>query len=335
MEVNPLISVIIPVYNSGNYLEECLESVRLQTYQNLEILCINDGSVDNSVDILDKYEKNDKRFVIINQNNLGAGEARNTGFSAAKGEYISFVDSDDRVSLSLYKKFTDLPQKPDIYMFNACEYNKKTKNISPRYFFSVQEWKNHKDDRSVHSFDDNINPFHGNMSAVNKIFKKSFLNDLAKTKADRKLFPAGLIFEDQYFSLFSMMKAKSIMINPDPLYYYRSLNADSVTWNLADRVFDIFKIMDMIEGLLKDADCYEAYKYAFFQHKYQQYAHLFFKADFNSRKDFYNEMKKRLSIYKNEKLDPNICERLVLYGVYKNIMRLGADEFYEKYKDKV
>ena len=335
MEVNPLISVIIPVYNSGNYLEECLESVRLQTYQNLEILCINDGSVDNSVDILDKYEKNDKRFVIINQNNLGAGEARNAGFSVAKGGYISFVDSDDRVSLSLYKKFSNLPQKPDIYMFNACEYNKKTKNISPRYFFSVQEWKNHKDDRSVHSFDDNINPFHGNMSAVNKIFKKSFLNDLAKTKADKKLFPAGLIFEDQYFFFLTMMKAKSIMINPDPLYYYRSSNTDSVTQNPASGVFDIFKIMDMIEGLLKDANCYEAYKYAFFQHKYQQYAHLFFKADFNSRKDFYNEMKKRLSIYKNEKLDPNICERLVLYGVYKNIMRLGADEFYEKYKDKV
>ena len=335
MADNPLISVIIPVYNAQNYLEECLNSLCLQTYSNLEFICINDGSTDNSAEILEKYTKCDKRFVIINQHNLGTGEARNAGILNAKGKYISFVDADDRISLSLYQKFINLPQKPDIYTFNACEYNKDTKNVFPKYFFTLNEWKNHKDENTQHIFDDNINPFHGNMSAVNKIFRTEFLNSLAKINADGKLFPSNLIFEDQYFFFLTMMRAKSIMINPDPLYYYRSTNVTSITQNLASKVFDIFKIMDKIEDLLNNANIYESYKYAFFQHKYQQYAHLFFKASPDLRPAFYDEMKNRLKRYNDENLDPKICERLVLYGVYKNIMKLDSKEFYEKYKDKV
>jgi len=90
-----LISIIIPVYNSAKYLPKCLDSVIGQTYRKLEIITINDGSIDNSLDILKEFEKKDNRIIILNKKNAGVSEARNDGIDAAKGEYIMFIDSDD------------------------------------------------------------------------------------------------------------------------------------------------------------------------------------------------------------------------------------------------
>ncbi len=334
MANNPLISVITPVYNSEKFLDECLNSLRFQTYSNLEFICINDGSTDSSYEILKEYREKDTRFIILNQNNQGAGRARNAGLNIARGKYISFVDSDDRVSLSLYQKFVNLKKKPDIYVFNAAEYDKQTKAVYPRLFFAINEWQNHKDENTIHTFNDNVNPFHGNISAANKIYRTEFLKSLIKKTPDGKLFPAGTIFEDQYFFFLTMVYANSINVNPDPLYYYRT-NNNSVTQTLSSKVFDIFKIMDEIENLLKITQNYEAYKYALFQHKYKQYAHLFFKAEPELRESFYKEMQTRLARYKNENLEPKICERLTLYGVYKNILKLNSTEFYEKYNGKI
>lgn len=134
----PLISVIIPVYNSKDFLEECLNSVTLQTYTNLEIICINDGSTDGSEEILKDFQQKDKRIIILEQQNLGASVARNNGIKTAKGEFISFVDSDDRISFSLYQKFVNLKTKPDVYVFNACEYNRESKEVLTNYFFTIK-----------------------------------------------------------------------------------------------------------------------------------------------------------------------------------------------------
>ena len=89
------ITAIIPVYNVENYLERCLKSILYNTYTNLEIICVNDGSTDNSKKILEDYSKRDKRVVVINKKNAGVSSARNAGIKIATGEYIAFVDSDD------------------------------------------------------------------------------------------------------------------------------------------------------------------------------------------------------------------------------------------------
>ena len=91
------ISVIIPVYNTERYLPRCLDSVLSNTYDNLEVICINDGSTDNSINILDNYKVSDERVVVINQKNSGVSAARNAGINVATGEYIAFIDSDDWV----------------------------------------------------------------------------------------------------------------------------------------------------------------------------------------------------------------------------------------------
>lgn len=95
MNKNPEISIIIPVYNVQNYLEKCLGSVKNQTFQDWEAICVNDGSTDNSLEILQQYAENDERFVVINQENGGVSSARNTGLNSATGKYIMFLDSDD------------------------------------------------------------------------------------------------------------------------------------------------------------------------------------------------------------------------------------------------
>mgnify|MGYP000402777769 FL=1 len=108
MKNTPLISVIVPVYKVEKYLAECLDSICRQTYKNIEIICINDGSPDDCAEILQNYAACDSRITVITQQNQGLSAARNAGFAAATGEYITFVDSDDFISLimieELYKK---------------------------------------------------------------------------------------------------------------------------------------------------------------------------------------------------------------------------------------
>lgn len=104
MSDNKLISIIIPIYNVEKYLERCLESVICQTYRNLEIILINDGSTDNSSKICDKYAKKDHRIIVIHKENGGVSSARNRGIELAKGEYIGFVDSDDYIEPNMYEE---------------------------------------------------------------------------------------------------------------------------------------------------------------------------------------------------------------------------------------
>lgn len=101
--MNELISVIVPVYNVEQYLEECIESILNQTYQNLEIILVNDGSTDHSFDICRNYEARDSRIIVQNKENGGLASARNAGLDIATGEYISFVDSDDTIEETMYE----------------------------------------------------------------------------------------------------------------------------------------------------------------------------------------------------------------------------------------
>lgn len=106
-----LISVIIPVYNMEMYLNRCLDSVRLNTYKNLEIICINDGSKDSSLQILREYEKTDDRFIIIDQKNQKLSAARNAGMNIARGEWMAFIDSDDWVHPQYFEALVTVAEK--------------------------------------------------------------------------------------------------------------------------------------------------------------------------------------------------------------------------------
>lgn len=113
------VSIIVPVYNTEAYLERCLKSLVNQTLKDIEIICIDDGSKDNSVAILKKYSQLDKRIKIIEQENLGVSVARNNGLKLATGEYIGFVDSNDWIDLDFYEKLYNAAKKYDADI-SAC-----------------------------------------------------------------------------------------------------------------------------------------------------------------------------------------------------------------------
>ena len=102
------ISVILPVYNAEEYLEECLESIANQSFKDIEIICVNDGSTDASLDVLEKRQKHDSRISIITRENKGAGAARNVGLEHASGDYIYFMDSDDYLELTAFEELFEL-----------------------------------------------------------------------------------------------------------------------------------------------------------------------------------------------------------------------------------
>ena len=109
--MNYLISIIVPIYNVDKYLEECIESLRNQTYKNLEIILINDGSTDNSEQIFRHEAKQDNRIVFINKKNGGSASAKNEGLKIAKGDYIAFVDSDDFIELDMIEYMVNTIKK--------------------------------------------------------------------------------------------------------------------------------------------------------------------------------------------------------------------------------
>lgn len=134
--INSKISIIIPIYNAEKYLEKCLDSIVKQTYKNIEIICVNDGSKDNSINILSRYNKMDNRIVLINKENNGLSSARNIGLASATGEFVMFVDSDDWIDIDTCEKCLKIMNKysVDVVMFSYVrEYENKS---NPKIIFN-------------------------------------------------------------------------------------------------------------------------------------------------------------------------------------------------------
>lgn len=123
--MNPLVSVIVPVYNVEQYLPKCIESILNQTLFNIEIILVNDGSTDNSGNIIDQYSRKDSRIIVIHKQNGGQGSARNEGLKIAKGQYIGFVDADDWIDANMYEALTSeaLKEDSDLVVCNRRVYN--------------------------------------------------------------------------------------------------------------------------------------------------------------------------------------------------------------------
>lgn len=227
---NPFISVIVPVYNTSPYLSECLQSIVTQSFKNIEIICVNDGSTDDSLNILRAFAARDGRIKIISQPNRGLSAARNAGLREAKGRYVMFVDSDDSLfSGALNTAFKAAANnRSDIVIF-GYEPRWVPQELSQRY--AVPENKNFCwQDIKPHIF--------GYFSVWSKIYKTSFL------RRHKLLFPEGLIFEDVCFHSCSVLLAKKISLINNRLYKYRTDNSSSITHTARSntQIFDIIAV---------------------------------------------------------------------------------------------
>lgn len=221
MEAQPLITVIVPVYNVEKYLRRCLDSIIGQTYQNLEILCIDDGSIDNSGEICEQYAARDARIKVIHQENQGLSTARNRGLDAAEGEYIAFVDSDDYILEDMYKKMLAklLDYNVDLcvcqwqYEFSDGRQVVKKQNIDPTIYgrkasleFARFLYRGNYENGVV-------------VAAWNKLYRRALLD---------KIRFEGRIHEDDAFNGRIMAKNISVYVMEEQFYVYAQ-NGDSLT----------------------------------------------------------------------------------------------------------
>lgn len=248
------VSVIIPVYNTSLYLEKCLKSLCGQTLEDIEIICVDDGSVDNSVEILEKFAKSDKRIKIIKQKNQGQSAARNTGIKAAKGEYIGFIDSDDWADEKMFEELYKNAKKfdSDISMCNITIFDEPNEIYYTNDSYMSLDLFNETFENRAFSYEETLD-FIFRICVVpwNKIFRRQFLN------SKELMFEEGLNFEDNLFNLKTFVEAEKISLTKTPLVFYRRMSKTSYTFNNDYKKLDFFKIFELEEKFLKEKDLYD------------------------------------------------------------------------------
>ena len=246
------ISVIVPVYNTQIYLEQCLKSLESQTLKEIEIICVNDGSTDDSAKILSDFAAKDSRFKIIHQENKGQSAARNTGIGHASGEYIGFLDSDDWANPDMFEKLYTLAKThdSDISMCSITVFNEKTgEHSGDDPYMSLRVFPNEFEHRSF-SFEETYDYiFRICVVPWNKIYKADYIKNFK--------FLEGLIFEDILFFLETFIDAKRVSIIKENLVNYRFFSETSCSSVSNNRkIPDLFIIFEHIEKLLKEKKLY-------------------------------------------------------------------------------
>lgn len=216
MKKQTLISVIIPVYNIEKYLSRCISSIVNQTYKNLEIILIDDGSTDKSLKICKDWEKKDDRIKVISQENRGVSSARNKGLSIAKGDYISFVDGDDEIVKDLYSSFiSEYNKNIDIIRFRYQTQHGKYKFNSKMSEEGIFFWKDRNEKYDIFF----INHLLG--SVCNTIFNRKTISNIT--------FEEKYKYGEDYLFYFQVLEnCKSIYFSNKILYYYK-VNGYSAT----------------------------------------------------------------------------------------------------------
>ena len=247
------ITVIMPVYNVEKYLAEAIETTINQTYKNLEILIIDDGSTDSSGKICDEYAKKDERIRVIHQENKGLSGARNTGLENATGKYLMFIDSDDLFELDACE-----------IMYNAIE-EKNADYVIGNYInidddgtrwekpvFSFEKYTEFK--LSIKDYEKSF--YIMNSAVWNKIFRKSFIDSLGLKFVER--LPA----EDAMFTTYAFIKSSNVWYVPKIVYQYRQRVADSISVSCTHKYFEgINKAYYIIYKNFKDNNEMEYYRY--------------------------------------------------------------------------
>ncbi len=201
------VSVIVPVYKVEKYLDRCIRSILNQTYKNLEIILVDDGSPDSCPKLCDEYARQDKRVVVIHKENGGLSEARNFGLDIATGDYITFIDSDDYVSLSFIETLLNISKK----------YNAEIVSCGiQRFKDNVKEEKQEIKITTYSQKESLLNTFRTNdyefIVAWGKLYKKQLFNDLR--------YEVGKIHEDEFICHRLFNKIKKFVVTSEKLYFY-------------------------------------------------------------------------------------------------------------------
>ena len=232
-----MISVIVPVYNVEKYLEECLESIKRQTYTDIEVILVNDGSIDRSKEICERYCEKDSRFKLLNQENKGLSGARNRGMLESKGEFISFVDSDDVLKEDMLEQLMKQMTSEDIDIVE-CWYTNEKQELelsTPKNVKTI--FQGDSKEALVSLCKDNI----VRLNAVAKLFRRQVIVNFP--------FLEGLFYEDVYGGI-GILKHIRKMVKINYIgYYYRVRQGSIMNREFNIKNLDLFTICDKLEQL--------------------------------------------------------------------------------------
>lgn len=238
---NSLISVIIPIYNVERYLSRCIDSVVNQTYTNLEIILVDDGSPDKCGIICDEYSKKDKRIKVIHKKNGGLSDARNAGINIVLGKYIGFIDSDDWIENNYFKRLHDLIDnyRADISVCNFIKTYNENEKFNVNLDIKINEYTN------IEALEQYFDKYSIQMIvAWGKLYKAELFKSIR--------FPVGKIHEDEFTTHKLIYKANKVVLTTECLYYY---------WQRQDSIMGMgFNIKGKFDGLEALKERIEFYK---------------------------------------------------------------------------
>jgi len=246
----PLISIIVPVFNSAQYLEKCFDSIARQTYGNIEIILVDDGSTDNSGQLCDEYAQKDKRVIVIHQENQGLAQARNSGIEASRGEYMMFIDSDDWVDLTICDTLLNAIFEHGVQS-SMCSYIREypTKSLPKEiYKGSMIFTGEYMQRRLLGPIDDELrNP--ENLDCFNSMCGKLYPSFALKGKlvTDNRIIGPS---EDLLYNVEVFKSIDSMLYVNESLYHYRKVVNGSITTtykaDLNEKWSNLYKILKLI-----------------------------------------------------------------------------------------
>lgn len=237
-----LVSIIVPVYNSKDTIERCINSILNQTYKEIELIIVNDGSTDNSLEIIKKLSKSNKKIKVINQENSGVSAARNNGINNSNGEYLSFVDSDDWLDKDFIREMVNKLEQENV---DAVRCNFYKENVNSRELAKMYNFSDLKIEKSYKYKSDFLNHFLYNINSMENyvmlfLIKSSIVKN--KISFDTNLY----MMEDTFFVQQLFYNLNSIYFYNKPLYYYCAYNVSATR--------DIEKVEKNIYGILETSE---------------------------------------------------------------------------------
>ena len=305
------VSVIIPVYNTEKFLRECLDSVINQTLKDIEIICVDDGSTDDSLNILKEYAEKDERIRVLKNSHSGAGACRNKALQSANGEYLAFVDSDDFCELEFLEKMYNkaIRTSSDIVICAVNSYNTNT-GIKEKLPYSLELNNLPKEDVfNAFSMQKTIFNTFQNWN-VNKLFKHSFI------KKHNINFQELYRTNDLLFTCTALVLAKKITtINESLMIYRTGMNTNSQATNHLYPT-DFYKAFIALKDFLVKNNLYEIYKESFLTHFFVGCVH-----NLNSIRDKTTQEKLYKFLVENFKEEGiDIKDELLNFGFKKTIL---------------
>ena len=292
-EKNIIISVIVPIYNVEEYLEECLESIQNQTYTNIEVIMINDGSTDGSKEICERFCQQDNRFKLVTQENQGQSIARNIGVAESKGKFIVFIDSDDIVRVDMLDQLMNyMSDEIDIVECDKTEdiqyLNEKGKDIQVKEFDS--------NEALYKCFNHAVS-----WSPVAKLYRREIVEKIP--------FLENLIYEDFYTGIVSLKYINKMRKIDYIGYYYRYHTSSTMNQKYSEKNLDIFKVGEKLLNEFREDDWFPYVGYMLFSvaighfKKYQiKVEHQYYQLYIDAINKYVEIAKKSPDIYNSSKL---------------------------------